>query len=629
MTSQRLLLPSSNLTPASRLLTLVGIAIIVAGLYFGRQVLMPLALAGGLAFLLVPVVSVLERCRLGRVPSVLATIVVALALVMMLGWGVTSQFMEIMSHLSDYRTNIHTKIAAIRVPASGKWGKATTTVNDLGKELSAAAQMAETSGGGKAGSAKPVPVQVAAPPRSAAELVRDIVGPLTGLLETGGITIIFTLFILIKREDLRNRFFRLAGSGQLNAMTQALDEASRRLGRYLFWQFVVNAGYGVLFGLGVYALRIPHPLLWGVVGFLFRFLPYIGTPIGALFPMAMAMAVFPGWSQVVLTFVLFLILEIIIGNLVEPWLYGAHTGVSPLAILVASIFWGMLWGPIGLILSTPLTVCLILVGRYVPQLGFLEVLLGDEPVLSTEVHFYQRLLALDENEARKIADVYLVDNSLQDFYDSVLIPVLILAEQDRHRDALDQTRTRFIHTSARELVEDLFVDAADYRRLSGSTLDQPVFTNRTAASPPPQKAVCVPAREEADEIAASMAKQVLQLTGADSETIALDSLANMKLAVVERKPTLICVSALPPFAVTPSRRACVELKQAYPTARLVLGLWGFPGGIERAREKVGQNYVDEVVTSLAELAALITGAKTEEVESQHEVENERVLADKA
>ena len=209
-------------------------------------------------------------------------------------------------------------------------------------------------------------------------------------------------------------------------MTQALDEASRRLGRYLLLQFAVNAGYGLLFGLGVYFVGIPHPLLWGVFGCLLRFVPYIGTPVAAVFPMGMALAVFPGWSQAGLTFVLFLLLELTIANLVEPWLYGSHTGVSSLAILVAAIFWGMLWGPVGLILSTPLTVCLILIGRYIPQLNFLEILLGDEPVLSPQAHFYQRLLALDEEEARDIVEEYLKQNPIGNLYDSVLIPALSL-----------------------------------------------------------------------------------------------------------------------------------------------------------------------------------------------------------
>jgi predicted PurR-regulated permease PerM len=587
------------------MLTLVGMAIIVAGLYLGRPVLVPLALAIGVAFLLLPVVAALERCSFSRVPAVLVTLAVSFALIAILGWGVTNQFVEIVGHLPDYQANIHQKIAAIRVPASEKLGKATATMNDLGKELSSATQITGSGRQSKNATTKPIPVQVATPPRSAAEVLRDVVGPLTGLLETAGIVIIFTLFILVRREDLRNRLFRLAGSGQLNAMTQALDEASQRLGRYVLLQFVVNAGYGLLLGLGVYALHIPHSLLWGVVGFLFRFLPYVGAPIAAAFPMAMAMAVFPGWSQVAFIFGFFLILEIATANFVEPWLYGAHAGVSPLAILVAAIFWGMLWGSVGLILSTPLTVCLILAGRYVPQLSFLEIILGDEPVLSPKVHFYQRLLALDETEAREIAESFLQQNPLQSFYDSVLIPVLSLAEQDRNRDALDESRMRFIHRSIRELIEDLFLYSAKTAQVNLDTDANSAAARLPVPTSPEARIVFVPAREEADEIVCTMAMQLLSQNGQDARSVPLAPLTAMLDQTQQLDPEVVCVSALPPFAATPSRLACRQLKQRCPQSKIVLGLWGFPGGDERAREKVGLGYADEIVTSLAQIVLSI------------------------
>lgn len=354
---------------------MLSIVVVVAALYLGREVLIPLALAVGLAFLLTPVVTLFERVRLGRLVSVLVTMAIFFTLLAAIGWGVTTQLMDIVVHVSDYRANIHTKIAALHAPASGKLSKATATVNDLSHELAAASSGSVARTTGK----EPVAVQVAAPPRSAAEYLKSIVGPLTGVLETFGIVIIFSLFILVKREDLRNRLFRLAGSAHIHVMTRALEDASQRLGRYLWLQFVINLGYGVLFGLGVYALHIPHALLCGFVGFLMRFVPYIGSAMAATLPMALAIAIFPGWGQVGLTLALFMVLEICVANFLEPWLFGTHVGVSPLAILVTAIFWGILWGPVGLILSTPLTVCLILLGRYIPALGFLEIILEDEP----------------------------------------------------------------------------------------------------------------------------------------------------------------------------------------------------------------------------------------------------------
>jgi predicted PurR-regulated permease PerM len=606
MESPRAVIPAGEVTAASRLLILVGIVVVIAGLYFGRQVLIPLALAVVLAFLLTPFVALLEKGHFGRVPSVLAALVLSFALLTAAGWGVANQLMEILSDLPDYQANIHSKIEAIRAPGSSGFSKARATVNDLSKELSAASETEATKklpNGGK----QPISVQVAAPPHNAAEYLRDVVGPLTGILETAGIVVIFALFILLKREDLRNRLLRLAGSGQLNVMTQALDEASQRLGRYLLLQFLVNAGYGLLFGLGVYAIGIPHALLWGVLGGLLRFVPYVGTPIATLFPMALALAVFPGWSQVGLTFLLYLFLELIIANLIEPWLYGAHTGVSSLAILVAAVFWVMLWGPVGLILSTPLTVCLILMGRYVPQLDFLEILLGDEPVLSPQAHFYQRLLALDDDEARDIAARYLKENSIGNLYDSVLIPALGLAEKDRHMNVLDETRTRFIHQSTRELIEELYESSQDAPTVgtdgSGTDGSSAIAVEVRALSG--ERIICIPARDEADEIVATMVMQLLRRAGCNADALPVAAISKMFEQLEQLQPDVICVSALPPYAAGRAKALCRQLRQRHPKAKIVLGLWEFPGGVTKAQERVGLGCADIIGTSLAQIVSLL------------------------
>ncbi|HLJ26189.1 MAG TPA: AI-2E family transporter [Candidatus Angelobacter sp.] len=602
MDNTRVLFPGSDVTAASRLLTLVGVVVVLAGLYFGRQILIPLALAVVFAFLLTPIVELLEKCHFGRVPSALATLVLSFALLAVAGWGVSKQLMEIMVHLPDYRANIHNKIEASRTPASGFWREATATVNDLSKELSAAAEAVGNKKLSKNGGGEAIAVQVAAPPRTVREYLREVAGPLTGILEMAAIVVIFTLFILLKRKDLRNRLLHLAGSGQLNVMTQAINEASQRLGRYLLLQFVVNAGYGLLFGLGVYFIGIPHPLLWGVLGGLGRFIPYVGTLVAATFPMAMAMAMFPGWGQVGLTFALFLFLEITIGNVIEPWLYGAHTGVSSLAILVAAVFWGVLWGPVGLILSTPLTVCLILMGRYIPQLSFLEILLGDEPVLSPQAHFYQRLLALDDDEARDIADKYLKENSLGNLYDSVLVPALSLAEQDRHRDVLDETRTKFIHQSMRELIEELH--EVSFNATVASNGDSPAVPAATATTSG-LRMVCVPARDEADEIVGTMVTQLLQRAGLDAHALPIGPIPMMLEQVEHFHADILCVSALPPFATLQAKSLCKQLRQRYPKAKIVLGLWKFPGDVAKAQERVGVNCADMIGTSLVQIVSLI------------------------
>ena len=598
----RALLPTRDVSSGSRLLTLVGIVVVIAGLYFGRQVLIPLALAVVLAFLLTPIVGLVERCRLGRVPSVLVVLVLSFALLAAVGWGVTNQLVEILVRLPDYRANIDDKIEAFRAPRSSGLSKATATVNDLSKELSAASESAANKKLNQDRGKDPIAVQVvAAPPHTAAAYLRDFLGPLTGSLEIAGIVVIFTLFILVKREDLRNRLLRLAGSGQLTIMTQALDEASRRLGRYLWLQFAVNAGYGFLFGLGVYFIGIPHPLLWGVFGCLLRFVPYVGAPVAAVFPISMALAVFPGWSQAGLTFTLFLLLELTIANLIEPWLYGSHTGVSSLAILVAAIFWGILWGPVGLILSTPLTVCLILMGRYIPQLNFLEILLGDEPVLSPQAHFYQRLLALDDEEARDIAEKYLNENPIGNLYDAVLIPALSLAETDRHMNVLDEIRTKFIYQSTRELIEELYED-------SSASLE-PEHPLVFAAAREPQSGsmvVCIPARDEADEIVASMAMQLLRLAGHNANALPIASVSTMLEKAEQLHPDVICISALPPFAAVQAKYLCKQLRRRCRDTKIFLGLWKYPGGAPKAQERVGPGCADMIGTSLSEMVPSIS-----------------------
>ena len=592
---------SLNINASSKSSLVIATGVVIATLYFGRRIFIPLALALVLSFLLTPLVAWLQKIRLGRVPAVLVMLLLCFTLAAGVGWSVAGQLLEITSHIQDYRDNIEENIRSLHSRKGGPIIQVTATIQELNKELGAAPAQAAKAAQNKDGAshpAKPIPVQVTAPPTNFFQDLRTLLGPLAEPVETGAVVIVFMAFMLIHREDLRNRLIRLSGQGQLTVVTQALEDASERLSRYLLLQFLVNASYGSLFGLGLYIIGIPHALLWGALGALLRFVPYVGTLIAAVFPMAMAIAVFPGWKQALLALALFAVLDLTIANIIEPWLYGSHTGISPLAILVAAIFWTTLWGPVGLILSTPLTLCLILVGRYVPQMSFLEVLFGDAPVLKPEELYYQRMLAMDPDEARNVAERYLEKNSLESFYESVLIPALRLAEEDRHTDVLGDRPAEFISQCTRELIDDL-----------GDRIPQPSTepgVNENDISQenshfPEVAVVCVPARDDADELVGMMLAQLVRQAGNKQvRYIAIGAMEDMLKQVEHIDCRIVCVSALPPFAVGQARTLCKRLRARLPHVTLVVGLWGFSGGVPRAEQRVGPTTADVVCTSLAD-----------------------------
>jgi predicted PurR-regulated permease PerM len=603
--------------------------VVIATLYFGRRIFIPLALALVLSFLLTPLVAWLQKIHLGRVPSVLVVLLLCFCLAAGIGWGVAGQLLEITSHIEDYRDNIEENIRSLHSHKNAPLIQATATIQELNKELGTAPAEAAKAARNKDGAthpAKPIPVQVTAPPTNFVQDLRTLLGPLAEPLETAAVVIVFMAFMLIHREDLRNRLIRLGGQGQLTVVTQALEDANDRLSRYLFLQFLVNASYGSLFGLGLYIIGIPHALLWGALGALLRFVPYVGTWIAAAFPMAMAIAVFPGWKQALMAFALFAVLDLTIANIVEPWLYGSHTGVSPLAILVAAIFWATLWGPVGLILSTPLTLCLILVGRYVPQMSFLEVLFGDAPVLKPEELYYQRMLAMDPDEARNIAESYLEKNSLGSLYESVLIPALRLAEEDRHIDVLGDRSADFISQCTRELIDDL-----GDRTPPPESASQP---EENENGPPQQNShfpdvsvVCMPARDDADELVGMMLAQLLRQAGNKQvRSIAIGSMEDMLKQVEQIGSRIVCVSALPPFAVGQARTLCKRLRARLPDVALVVGLWGFSGGVPRAEQRVGPTTANAVCTNLSEAMLQIRRLAETSAEKKAEFSSDSVPA---
>jgi predicted PurR-regulated permease PerM len=610
---------SDSTRALSQLVILVALIAAVTALYVARVVLVPFSLAILFAFLLTPIVRILDRIHIPRVLSSLAVVAVAVAGLGLLGWAVTGQLVDVANQLPAYRSNVKRKIASVYDPRNQSINKAANALDEISKEIVSPGTSPvrpvpgnTTSAGGTKDNAtpKPLPVQVVAGASNPLESLGSVVGPVSIF----GIVTIFTLFMLMRREDLRNRFIRLVGYRHLSLMTQALDDASHRVSRYLFLQLSVNAAYGLIIGAGLYFIGIPHVLLWGVVAALLRFVPYVGSFISAALPIVLSIAMFDGWAHALLTLGLYVAAEMTIANVVEPLLYAAHVGLSSLAILVAAVFWTVLWGPVGLVLSTPLTVCLAVMGRYVPNLGFLSILLGDDPVLSPESHYYQRLLASDQHEAKRVLEEFLKENGLIQLYDSVLIPALALAEQDRHHDDLDDATQKFISLNTREFIEELFERNSESANailgyLRGKSLEQ----SRNAGAPGSMDSagsiVCIPAGDDADEIVCTMLTQLLERIGQHPRCIPLGSFAESAALIEAAHPQLICISALSPLAVSDARNLYVRFRTYFPKTKMLVGLWAFSGDRERVTERMRLADGDRVFFSLEAMLAEIVGVK--------------------
>lgn len=586
----------------SPLIPLITAAVVIAALYFGKDLFIPLALALLLSFLLAPPVGWLERLHLGRAASVVIVLAVTLCGIGALAWLGTQQLAGIVESLPQYRDNMRRKLEALRSPAGPGLVSAVDTVNQLKTELGANTlkaekppeQIARAQGRAHPVPSTPVPVEIVKHDSGVLESLGLVSASLGHYLAVAAAVIILTLFILVQRSHVRNRLFGLMGQTNLIVMTTALDDAATRVSRYLLTQSIVNATYGTLLGFGLYFVGVPFSPFWGVLAAMLRFIPYVGTFVAGACPVLLSLAVFEGWKRPLLTVLVFGVIEIATSSVIEPWLYATRTGISSLAILLSAAFWTLLWGPIGLILSTPLTVCLAVLGRHLPPLEFLYVLLGDEPVLTPEVRYYQRLLAMDDDEAADIAEIFLKEKSLVELYDSLIIPALSLAEQDRHENRLDHEHASFIIQSTRE-----FIDEVGYRASQSPEDDQPQHEG------PKLSIVCVPARDEADKLVAIMLCQLARQAGHDANVLETTDPDDLAAGMKQHRPDLVFVSALPPFAVMHARTVCRRVRQLARGVKLVLGLWSSAVSAEKITDRLGSTTCDAIVVTLANAQALL------------------------
>ena len=561
---------------------LVGLGVILALLYWAKAVLIPVALAILLAFLLTPIVNVLWRWGLGRTPAAVLVVVVSAGLIGVVGWTIEVQIVTLASELPTYTDNIKQKITQVRQASSGGvLGKVQEAVKDVTSEL-----QPDTP-------AVPRPEPPAAGPAIGPALLEYLPSLLEAVL-TGLMVLVLVIFMLIEHGALRDRLLTFLGYGHVTRTTKALDEASQRISRFLRMQALLNGSFGLVFGLGLLLIGVPYAVLWGFLAAVLRFIPYVGTLVAALLPILLSLAVFPGWTQPLLVSGLFVLLELLTSSVLEPIFFGHSAGISQVAILVAVLFWTWLWGPVGLLLSTPLTVCLSVLGKYVSPLALLGVVLSDEVVEGLNT-YYQRLVARDQDEAAAIVDAALQTQTLAEVYDTVLIPALSYTKEDLQRHTLTAEDVQGILQTTREIIEDRAT------ALPQAEAEASAAGEDGAACVPPAKTriVVCPARDDADALAVRMFQQTFDPLHYEVELLAPGLLtAEVVALVTQTRLTLLCIVAVAPGGVAHLRYLCKQLRAHCPALRIVVGVWGVTDSLEETVALLRADGIDQVATTL-------------------------------
>ena len=569
-------------------------ALVICGLYVGREIFVPIALAVLLSFVLAPLVEVLERWRFPRAASVPLVVVIAFIAIFALGSLIANEVRHLAEGLPRYQQTMQQKIQSLRALTSTvALDRAADILQTLGKEINVPQTPSPSPLSEPPGEAKPIPVEVRSPPPSALESILALISPLLHPLATVGVVIVFVVFILFQREDLRNRVIKLAGSNDLQSATAAIDDAAGRLSRFFLMQVALNTSFGVLVGVGLLVIGIPSAILWGILAAILRFVPYVGVFIAAFFPLTLSVAVDPGWSMLLWTGALIFLTELMIGQVFEPLLVGHSSGLSPVAVIVSATFWTALWGPIGLVLATPLTVCLVVLGRHVEHLRFLDILLGDRPALSPPELFYQRMLANDPAEAVDTAEEFLKEGSLAEYYETVALKGLMLAQADLRRDRLLPDRLAEIRDSVAEVIDDLASESDD-APAGGRTKDAEAAdaVEETADAPMPElpfiireglppdwqseyPVLCVAERSDLDEAAAMLLAQILSKHGLAARAARKEETSTSGIFRLDGSGVrLVCVSALEDRSTAHTRHLVRRLRRKMQQARILVCCWG-------------------------------------------------------
>lgn len=616
-------------TPGPSGLSTLAVALVCVGaLYVGREVFIPLILAVLLSFVLAPIVNLLRRWRIPRIPSIIVTVILALGVILGVGIIIGVQIADLGGDLPKYQATMQSKIAGLQGGVVGRFSalihKANVAVQtNSGDAKNKPAPAARNDPA--APNEKPLLVRLPQEEVSPLTVARTVLEPIVSPLTTVGIVLVVVIFLLMQREDLRDRMIRLFGSSDLHRTTLAMDDAASRLSTYFLTQLGINAAFGVIVGLGLWAIGVPSPILWGVFALLMRFVPYIGSAISALLPLALAAAVAPGWSMVAWTGGLFLVTETTMGQIVEPLLYGHSTGLSPFAVIVSALFWAWLWGPIGLILSTPFTVLLVVLGHHVEHLEFLDVLLGDRPALTPIENFYQRILAGDPDEARDHAEKLLKDRSLIAYYDDVALKGLQLASNDAQRGVLGAEKLEAMRSSVRELLSELARHEdvqpeplekkgnADVPTIAEQDLPLPeVVPDRLdveTLSPAWSSAgaiLCIAGRGPLDDAAATILGQLLEKHGLGARIVPHASISRSEIEDLDLSGVaMVCIVYLE-VEGSPShlRYLLQRLRDKLKMQKFLVGLWPHGDAVftqAGTRQEIGADFY---VTSLREAVEL-------------------------
>jgi len=636
--------PPPSVPGISGLMTLIVGIVVLAALYIGKDVFLPIVLAILLAFVLAPFVEIMRRWHLGRIPSVIIAVLVALGIILSLGGIIGFQLAGLASDIPRYQFTIKEKVGSLR---EGSIGRLPALLKNMGRELDRAVQEkpeekqaapASPAAPQEAEGTGPLPVEVHQPEPTPVELARNFLLPLLQPLATMGIVFVVLVFILLQREDLRDRMIRLFGSSDLHRTTIAMDDAARRLSRYFLIQLGLNTAFGVFVAIGLWIIGVPSPLLWGVFATLMRFVPYIGSFIAAAFPIMLAAAVDPGWSMALMTAALFLIGEPLMGHVIEPVVYGQSTGLSPFAVVLSAIFWTWIWGPVGLLIATPLTLCLVVLGRHVERLEFLDVLLGDRPALTPAENLYQRMLAGDPDEALESAEVLLRERSLTSYYDEVALKGLQLAANDAGRGVLTVHQLERVKDVVGALILDLdsHDDAEPERKetedepVASPVSEKPAIKGPAIAQTPPVVApipedwqapgavLCIAGRGPLDEAAAAMLSQLATKHGLGTRVVPYEAVSRAGIATLDTANVrMICLSYLE-IGGTPAhlRYLLRRLKNRMPDVPILVGLWPADDAVLSNQSRQASLGADYYVSSLREAVILCVKSATGE-EKEH------------